>query len=110
MVTITQENSAGWLTEIVGNEDFCRQHKEKLGVGTGFEKDKNRVLLDDYTFRQIDKFTGVEGTWQEWSLNMLMTVTQVVANLGDSLEQIKSKAVEPLTDNMFKDVNTFDGR
>ena len=70
MVTLSQDQFAAMLTHIVSNEDFCRQFKEKLGVGQEpvreKEKDKSKVLLDDYTFRRMDKFTGTEGTWQEW--------------------------------------------
>ena len=66
------------------------------------------MLLDDYTFRRIDKFTGAEGTWQEWSFNVLMTVTQVDAKMGDSLEDIKAKAVKPMTGDMFKDCLDFE--
>ena len=72
------------------------------------ESDKSKVLLNDYTFRRIDKFTGAEGTWPEWSFNMLMTITQVDADLGTGLEELK-KEVKPLTDDMFTTESSFDG-
>ena len=68
--------------------------------------EKANVLLNEYTFRRMDKFTGAEGTWQEWSFNLLMTVTQVDEKLGKSLEEIK-KRDEPLSDNMFEGIGAF---
>ena len=68
--------------------------------------EKANVLLNDYTFRRMDKFTGADGTWQEWSFNLLMTVTQVEETLGKSLEEIKKKD-EPLSDHMFEGTDAF---
>ena len=61
-------------------------------------------MLDDYTFRRIDKFTGAEGTWQEWSFNVIMTITQVDAKLADSLEDIRKNSTKPLTADIFEDL------
>ena len=115
-VTITQENFQELLTNIMGNEFFFSQLKEKLGAtlkeelgqpasGPAHEKDKNKVLLNDYTFRRMDKFTGAEGTWQEWSFNMSMTVTQVHQELGEALEEMRL-VKSPVSADMFTDVDS----
>ncbi len=51
----TAEQFGAMLKEVMANPTYLQQLKETLGVGTSHEKDKNRVLLDDYTFRRIDK-------------------------------------------------------
>ena len=115
-VTITQESFQELLTTIVGNESFFTQLKEKLGAtlkeelgqptsGPVPEKDKSKVLLDDYTFRRMDKFTGAEGTWQEWSFNMSMTVTQVDHKLGEALEEMRLVKSQ-ISANMFTEVGS----
>ena len=103
MTTFTTEQVNEMLNQLMSDPNRLEYLRKTLGVGVAHEKDKNKVLLDDYTFRRIDKFTGTEGTWPEWSFNVLMTVAQVDATIGDSLEEIKSKAVKPMTADMFKD-------
>ena len=113
---VTQEKFQELLTTIEGNESFFTQLKEKLGAtlkeelgqpasGPAPEKDKNKVLLNDYTFRRMDKFTGAEGTWQEWSFNMSMTVTQVDHKLGAALEEMRL-IKSPISANMFTEVGS----
>ena len=105
MTTLTEQQFADMLTYIVGNESFCKQFKEKLGMGLGpereKERDKSKVLLDDHTFRRLEKFTGAEGTWQEWSFNMSMTITQVDPKLGEALDEIRLKSKSPISADMF---------
>ena len=101
-MALSAEQFEQYLADFLANTDKSAELKRRLGLGAeiGQEKGRNKVLLDDYTFRRLDKFTGAEGTWQEWSFNMLMTVAQVDPTLGQGLEELK-KDVKPLTDDMF---------
>ena len=94
------------LAALLEDPNRSAEFKRRLGLnvttGPGPERDKSKVLLDDYTFRRIDKFVGTEGTWPEWSFNVLMTVTQVDPKIAAGLEEIKGTVKLPLTDDMFK--------
>ena len=65
------------------------------------DKDKNKMLLDDHTFRRIEKFSGSAGTWQEWSFGVSMTSATIDKNLGIALDEVKMKAATPLNGDTF---------
>ena len=66
------------------------------------EKDKNKLLLDDHTFRRIEKFSGEVGTFQERSFGLSMTARTVDHELGTALDEIKKSASTPLTEHTFQ--------
>ena len=106
-MSVTPQRVTEVLQQIMADPESVQQLREKLGVNASQGKDKNQVLLNDHTFRRIDKFTGAEGTWQEWSFNVLMTIAQVDPELGDRLEEIKTNSVKPLTSDIFREPEDF---
>ena len=106
-MSVSSQQVTEVLQQIMSNPESVRQLREKLGINASQEKDKNQVLLNDHTFRRIDKFTGPEGTWQEWSFNVIMTIAQVDPELGDRLEEIKTNSVKPLTNDLFGEPDDF---
>ena len=105
MTTFTDEQVQQMMLQLMGDANKLENFRKMLGVKQ--DKDKSKVLLDDYTFRRIDKFTGAEGTWQEWSFNVLMTVTQVDPELAEHLECIRANSTKPLHADIFDDIELF---
>ena len=66
------------------------------------DKYRNNLLLDDHTFRRIEKFTGEAGTWPEWSFGLSVTAATVEHGIGASLDEIKKRASAPLTSNTIR--------
>ena len=69
MTTFTDEQVQQMMLQLMGDANKLENFRKMFGAKQ--DKDKSKVLLDDYTFRRIDQFTGVEGTWQEWSFNVI---------------------------------------
>ena len=69
------------LAAILEDTNKSAEFKRMLGLNvTTGQDDKKKIMLNDHTFRRIDEFTGAEGTWPEWSFNMLMR--KWIRNLG----------------------------
>ena len=88
------------LQMLEGDQGKIEQLKRMLNIQP--EKDKNKWLLDDHTFRRVEKFSGEVGTFQEWSFGLSMTAQTVEQQLGNALDEIKRNASSPLTEFTFQ--------
>ena len=55
-----QEEVTRIMTMLQSNPGMLNQFKNMLNIQP--EKSKNKLLLDDYTFRRIEKYSGPVGT------------------------------------------------
>ena len=94
-----QEEITRIMTMLQSNPDMLNQFKNMLNIQP--EKSKNKLLLDDYTFRRIEKYSGAVGTWHEWSFGLTMTAGTVDGQLSAALEEIKKMANAPLNESLF---------
>ena len=63
-------------------------------------------ILEDKVYRRCDKYTGVAGTWQEWSFNFINATSGVNKTIGLILERIGQQCETQLTpDNLRKVVS-----
>ena len=83
--------------------------KVKLGVSTPQPSAEAREVtkaLEDKVYRRCDKYTGVAGTWQEWSFNFVNATSGVNKAVGLVLERIGQQCETQLTrDNLRKVVS-----
>ena len=83
--------------------------KVKLGVSTPQPSAEPREVtkaLEDKVYRRCDKYTGVAGTWQEWSFNFVNATSGVNKAVGLVLERIGQQCETQLTpDNLRKVVS-----
>ena len=97
---VDDPNDVSQIINMLQNDPAkMRAFKEALNIGS--EKDKNKLLLDDHTFRRIEKFAGLTGTWQEWSFGVSMTSSTIDTALSEALEEIKRKAATSLNEDTF---------
>jgi len=94
-----QEEVTRIMTMLQSNPNMLNQFKNMLNIQP--EKSKNKLLLDDYTFRRIEKYSGAVGTWHEWSFGLTMTAGTVDGQLSAALEEIKKFANAPLNEGLF---------
>ena len=65
-MSLTEEQVTQLLAQLMTNTSQVELFKNALGVKSGSD-DKHKVLLNDYTFRRVEKFSGDTGSWQEWT-------------------------------------------
>ena len=96
------------MRRLQSNPEMLNQFKNMLNIQPPVPpgKDKNKLLLDDYTFRRIEKYGGAVGTWHEWSFGLSMTAGTVDAHLSAALEDIKKMANVPLNEHLFDPATT----
>ena len=62
--------------------------------------------LEDKVYRRCDKYTGVAGTWQEWSFSFINATSGVNKTVGLVLERIGQQCETQLTlENLRKVVS-----
>jgi hypothetical protein len=94
-----QEEVNKIIKMLLDNPSKINEFKAALNIQP--DKDKSKMLLDDHTFRRIEKFSGLTGTWPEWSFGVSMTAATVDKQLGQALDEIKTKAAMPMDDRTF---------
>ena len=81
----------------------------KLGVPPPQPSSEPREIvkaLEDKVYRRCDKYTGVTGTWQEWSFNFINATSGVNKTVGLVLERIGQQCETQLTlENLQKVVS-----
>ena len=102
MSSLTEEQVNQLLTQLTNNPGQLELFKNALGVKPGSD-DKHKVLLNDYTFRRVEKFSGDTGSWQEWTFLLSTTAGSVDKALSKAFDEIKKKAdhSKPLTGQTF---------
>ena len=89
-MSFTEEQVQQMLTQLTA-EGKLEHLKNALGVKPDSD-DKHKVLLNDYTFRRVEKFSGDTGSWQEWTFLLSTTAGSVDKGLSKAIDEIKSKA------------------
>ena len=64
--------------------------------------------LEDKVYRRVDKYTGVAGTWQEWSFSFINATSGVNKTVGLVLERIGQQCETQLTPENLRKVVSDD--
>ena len=93
-MSLSEEQVNQLLAQLMNNTSQVEQFKKALGVRSESDRneDQHKVLLNDYTFRRVDKFSGDIASWQEWTFLLSTTAGSVDKGLSKAIDEIKKKA------------------
>ena len=82
MTAVTPEQLQAIIAGLREQPELMKAFKEALGLESKAKEFHSK------TFTRMDKFSGDEGQWQEWVLNLVMTTKKVSVEVGNALERV----------------------